>query len=69
MTKKVLLALGSDRMAGDNIEISQNWGGQSACSCKFSHVKPYKTYHSANVVQHAISSFFIISWEVLVQLT
>ena len=41
-TKHVLLALGSDCTAMDDVEIIQD-GGQSACSRRFSHMKPHET--------------------------
>ena len=40
--KHVLLALGSDRTARDDVKISQG-GGQSANSHRFSCVKPHET--------------------------
>ena len=40
--KQVVLALGSDCTARDNVEISQG-GDQSACSHRFVRVKPHET--------------------------
>ena len=42
VNKHVLLAFGSDRIGGDDVEISHG-RGQCACSCRFSCMKPCET--------------------------
>ena len=57
-SEQVLLAIDSDRMGRDDVEICQG-KDQSACSCRFIRVKSRDTIkRSANAAQHAVSSFF-----------
>ena len=57
----VLLALGSDHTARDDVEISQG-RGQSACSHRFNCVKARKTNVQRMLyMQHAGRSFFDVA--------
>ena len=57
----VLLALGSDRTARDDVEISRS-RGQSACSRRFNRVKARETNVQRMLyMQHAGGSFFDVA--------